>query len=295
MTHLSLVKTTYSTTQTESRRGLGHSSSNASTPTRPQPPEPPPLPTKPYPKSPPPPLSPEQGYVCGNGCAFAGDGKCDDGGLGSEFDGCGEGTDCADCGPRDTISTDEEGEVPPHEEEEEIEFNFRPESGLCLHNCVVDGSNHERDGVCDDGGPGSQTSKCELGNDCEDCRDRFLEDFEWYVATRNPGSTAPPPSPHFIAPPPSPGCIDPENAYMGNALFYFLGVVSGVAATVILGKRIWQPRRSAPVGIEPTRTRTAPPSARYAPGTAETAGTELPTVVGVRVRVENTATTTATP
>jgi hypothetical protein len=37
---------------------------------------------------------------CTNTCRFAGDGQCDDGGDGAEFDLCTLGTDCDDCGPR---------------------------------------------------------------------------------------------------------------------------------------------------------------------------------------------------
>ena len=32
--------------------------------------------------------------------SWAGDGWCDDGGFGSDYDACELGTDCADCGPR---------------------------------------------------------------------------------------------------------------------------------------------------------------------------------------------------
>ena len=37
---------------------------------------------------------------CSNECTFAGDGACDDGGPGAEFDLCPLGTDCDDCGQR---------------------------------------------------------------------------------------------------------------------------------------------------------------------------------------------------
>ena len=38
--------------------------------------------------------------VCTNGCEFASDGDCDDGGAGSEFSACSCGNDCNDCGTR---------------------------------------------------------------------------------------------------------------------------------------------------------------------------------------------------
>ena len=39
---------------------------------------------------------------CTNTCHFSSDDECDDGGTGAEFDACGFGTDCIDCGTRDT-------------------------------------------------------------------------------------------------------------------------------------------------------------------------------------------------
>ena len=38
--------------------------------------------------------------VCSNTCEYANDGICDDGALGSFYDVCDYGTDCADCGVR---------------------------------------------------------------------------------------------------------------------------------------------------------------------------------------------------
>ena len=37
---------------------------------------------------------------CTNTCNWSGDHECDDGGPGSEYDACGLGTDCDDCGDR---------------------------------------------------------------------------------------------------------------------------------------------------------------------------------------------------
>ena len=69
----------------------------------PAPPSPPPPSPTPFaPPSPPPsPLSPP--HVCDDSCEVSGwldDGVCDDGGAGSEYDGCPIGTDCSDCGDR---------------------------------------------------------------------------------------------------------------------------------------------------------------------------------------------------
>ena len=40
--------------------------------------------------------------ICDDSCEFAGDGVCDDGGPDSEFAACDLGTDCSDCGPRES-------------------------------------------------------------------------------------------------------------------------------------------------------------------------------------------------
>jgi hypothetical protein len=39
--------------------------------------------------------------VCTDSCPYAGDGECDDGGPGSAYNVCEQGTDCSDCGRRD--------------------------------------------------------------------------------------------------------------------------------------------------------------------------------------------------
>jgi hypothetical protein len=39
--------------------------------------------------------------ICENTCLWAGDGECDDGGPGADWDLCEYGTDCQDCGPRE--------------------------------------------------------------------------------------------------------------------------------------------------------------------------------------------------
>jgi len=50
----------------------------------------------------------------------------------------------------------------------ELDVDVRPddpgEAGICLETCM-----YSRDGDCDDGGPGSDYSFCELGTDCADC------------------------------------------------------------------------------------------------------------------------------
>ena len=39
--------------------------------------------------------------VCEERCTYSSDGECDDGGIGSQYDNCGCGRDCFDCGPRE--------------------------------------------------------------------------------------------------------------------------------------------------------------------------------------------------
>ena len=49
--------------------------------------------------------------MCNNSCVYAGDGDCDDGGLGCDFDFCEFGSDCDDCGVRT-----EDDRLPPDTE-----------------------------------------------------------------------------------------------------------------------------------------------------------------------------------
>lgn len=78
--------------------------------------------------------------LCFDDCVSAFDGECDDGGPGSLFDVCEFGSDCADCGFRNSVCSDT------------CAFSF--------------------DGECDDGGLGSQFAACALGTDCSDCGPR---------------------------------------------------------------------------------------------------------------------------
>ncbi len=52
------------------------------------------------------------GLLCMDTCDWAGDGVCDDGGPGAEYDVCAYGTDCADCGPREDESGDDASDEP---------------------------------------------------------------------------------------------------------------------------------------------------------------------------------------
>ena len=99
----------------------------------------------------PPPYAPDA--ECSNECVWSGDGDCDDGGAGSEYMACHDGTDCADCGVRASSSP-----PPPYSPP-------LPPGILCQDTCI-----YARNGRCDDGGPSAATALCGFGTDCEDCR-----------------------------------------------------------------------------------------------------------------------------
>src|SRR5690554_2735869 len=91
--------------------------------------------------------------VCENTCGSAGDGQCDDGGTGAQFDSCAYGTDCSDCGSRPVI---EEPDPDPDPEPD-------PDP-ICADTCQ-----YANDGECDDGGPSAAYDVCTYGTDCGDC------------------------------------------------------------------------------------------------------------------------------
>jgi len=76
--------------------------------------------------------------ICSDTCEWAFDGECDDGGPNALYDLCALGSDCADCGRRETTGC-----------RDSCEWAF--------------------DGECDDGGPDSLYGLCALGSDCADC------------------------------------------------------------------------------------------------------------------------------
>lgn len=93
-------------------------------------------------QSPPPP--PPVDLECNNVCDHSYDSECDDGGPGSGYEECSFGSDCTDCGRRDSAMA-------------------------CSNSCE-----HSSDRECDDGGAGSAYYQCELGTDCRDCGMRPL-------------------------------------------------------------------------------------------------------------------------
>ena len=123
------------------------------------------LATVPPPPSAPTPSSPS---ICSNTCEYRRDDDCDDGGKDSHYSVCAFGTDCLDCGAR--FPTPSAPPTPP------------PPPGVCNDDCSF-----PRDGECDDGGPGSEYSDCNLGTDCSDCGARTND------ATVIPPPPSPPP------------------------------------------------------------------------------------------------------
>jgi len=137
--------------------------------TRNLPPASPSPPRMPLPPLPPPPA------CCNNGCGFADDGWCDDGGPGSDYNECTLGTDCLDCGNRC---------LPPRAPP--------PPLICCTNRCEW-----RVDGTCDDGGSGSDYAECELGTDCTDCSSRCIPPP---LPPFRPGERPPAPPPAPLAP-----------------------------------------------------------------------------------------------
>jgi hypothetical protein len=136
------------------------------------------------------------GALCSNTCEYAGDGECDDSGLGSDWDACAFGTDCEDCGEREALTCSdpdfpvfcEQGdtcwgdgvdcwtvrECPDGNVYGCIEgflldctLAVAGEPNYCVAADVCDDSCPTADdGTCDDGGP------CLFGTDCTDCGPR---------------------------------------------------------------------------------------------------------------------------
>ena len=95
--------------------------------------------------------------ICDDTCPSANDGYCDDGAFGSQYITCDCGTDCTDCGTRT-----------------ETECPQTTSSSLCNDDCFNSTLSYDftSDGICDDGGPGTNFSFCACGNDCSDCGTR---------------------------------------------------------------------------------------------------------------------------
>jgi len=103
------------------------------------------------------------GALCTNDCNYPNDQLCDDGGVGSAYSVCTFGTDCIDCGFRNT--SDAQGFTwPPSASLSSSPSAPVPPGALCTNDC-----NYPNDQLCDDGGASSQYTVCTFGTDCIDC------------------------------------------------------------------------------------------------------------------------------
>ena len=135
-------------------------------------------------------VAPYMSETCTDTCLrgrWAADGFCDDGGPGSEYDlesntvsaVCSIGTDCTDCGIRLRPATYEgtgvTTDVPcwnqylPCRAQDTATSLCNAETCLCTDACT-----RASNGLCDDGGPGSEWGICSYGADCSDCGPRSL-------------------------------------------------------------------------------------------------------------------------
>jgi|GEM_PF-5563431 len=128
--------------------------------------------------------------LCEDSCDFSQDNACDDGGSNAQYDVCELGTDCSDCGPR--RDNDEDGYF-DIQDCDDSDANIHPTAldfsgdgidqdcngedfpGQCVDTC-----SYAQDGACDDGGPLSEFSLCDLGTDCSDCGPRLDGDGDGY-------------------------------------------------------------------------------------------------------------------
>ena len=138
-----------------------------------------PSPPPPSPSPPPPDIATGDCVDDPDACVYTGDGDCDDGGPGNDYDLCPFGTDCTDCGPRETMSPPPSPSPAPDS----------PPGFVCTNDCGYAG-----DGDCDDGGPGSEYELCDAGTDCDDCGST---DTTLPVEVQDPAAPPLPPTPAY--------------------------------------------------------------------------------------------------
>ena len=139
----------------------------------------------------------DQPGLCDLTCTFSDDGYCDDGGPNADYNLCGFGTDCLDCGARLDNDADgfydDEGVTPLDSslvlDCDDSDATINPDAldvgndsidqdcdgadgfGLCDDTCIW-----ADDGMCDDGGPTASTAACSFGTDCSDCNPHYDTD-----------------------------------------------------------------------------------------------------------------------
>jgi hypothetical protein len=109
--------------------------------------------------------------ICEDDCDFSKEGRCDDVDVVGRLRKCDWGHDCYDCGPRARGGQSNAG---PHDVKTS-----------CDDSC---GERYVKDGICDDGRPGSWNNFCELGTDCSDCGPVPEEGFDDYATCTNGNS-----------------------------------------------------------------------------------------------------------
>ena len=146
--------------------------------------------------------------LCDDTCASSGDSICDDGGPNADSMLCGFGSDCSDCGARDDEDGDgyydDEGTTPLDTtlilDCDDSDANVNPgqtdyagdgldndcdgvetavSSVICDFTCNAD-SPDQGNGICEDGGFGSESDICALGTDCNDCNGRYDDDGDGF-------------------------------------------------------------------------------------------------------------------
>ena len=137
--------------------------------------------------------------ICTNSCIYASDTECDDGGLGSEYAICSEGTDCTDCGPRTSSPP------PPN-----VANNFYDCNGIFV-------GGYETwlgDGICHNGTNGVFNFNCEVLK-CDQCDCECPNNLT--ICDVLP---SPPPPPPPLPPPPPPPPPPPAPQFCTDSCYY---------------------------------------------------------------------------
>lgn len=113
------------------------------------------------------------GDLCQDSCAYARNNVCDDGGPNSAYADCAYGTDCADCGPRTPGGASSSASHPSSNGASTSSSAVNSSSSGTLNTLCLDTCPYYADGMCDDGGTGSEHADCDLGTDCTDCGPRL--------------------------------------------------------------------------------------------------------------------------
>ena len=110
--------------------------------------------------------------LCTDTCTSAKDGSCDDGGSGSTFHSCALGTDCLDCGPRQSRGAPQASSAAGGVADGAGAESAAGEGGKTAATLCSDTCSTAKDGYCDDGGADALFFSCALGTDCTDCGER---------------------------------------------------------------------------------------------------------------------------